>query len=450
MCARRASVVPGGRGEVSVSKLPGPSEVVVVPSASIRSRHSIRRLTYLEEAQVGFRPQTTGGVSLIVVSGPPGKLLCRLPLVRRSILHELAHCIHNVVQASGIPYSGRDPRHAVREIRNAPFAYVEGEPQAFLSFLDHVVPRDPSGRDSGLSRRGRRPGRFVRRILTANQLLRSELACGWVLGSLLVDPRIGAHYLPASFYRIVAPAYPELAGRRLTKSLIKRVISPSDNGYIRYQYVRLKHDPGNVMEFLRAYLAEFPCQRVRAMRLIARRSAGLLLSEDAGRRNLAGVRERILAGLGVSRPDPVEARRGARERAAWICRLARETEELVGDVRTPMVIRTSRGVIDLNRSGGAEIAHVLGIDRGDAQIVVANRRELRAGEYLDLLDLVRPRSRALHPGATWRELSPSTYGLLLAKIHAASISESPFSTGYGFGTTTGSVKPSESQTLDGM
>jgi len=442
-------IVSGGSSPIrTVLSRSSSIELVVVPDATIKSCHSTRRLTYLMMTPHGYTPATTEGASHIILSGRPADLLRRLHLVRRSILHELAHCVHHHLQASGIPYSGRDRRHFVREIRTAPFAYVEGEPQAFLLFLDGLVDRIADEDGGSLVRRPRARRAWVRRLLTANQFLRSELACGYVLAALLTDTAIRRHFLSPSFYRLVAAAYPGLRQKKLTRQLVRRTITPEDNAYIKYQFVRLKYDPGNTLQFLQAYLEEFPAIRRRVLRVIARASGGLLLSTAAARRNLNELSARIVrarVGDESSRQRHALVRRENRE---WLRALVRCHCNLVGDARTPLIVRTDRGEVDLNRASAEEFVKVLGIDQSEALKIVTNRSSLRAGEYLDLLDLIDPRPRALTPGAVWRELTPAAYGFILSQVQSSGVSESPLRQPYRL--TTGSVQPKVSQILSGM
>jgi len=76
------------------------------------------------------------------------------------------------------------------------FAYVEGEPQAFLSFLQEARALIAS-----------RAAAAWCAAPDPNQFLRSELACGrsWPRSRRSLDPQ---PLLRPSFYEVVAAAYP--------------------------------------------------------------------------------------------------------------------------------------------------------------------------------------------------------------------------------------------------
>jgi hypothetical protein len=390
-------------------------QLLLIPGGEPKARHSARGLRYLVSTPAGL-VQVDRGTSAIVISGLPGRTERCMVSLSRSLLHELAHYIHHFVQVSGLPYSGRERRHSVFDIRSAPFAYVEGEPQAFLAFLDDVTP--------GPGRSVRRPARrgaWLRHLVTANQFLRSELACGVLLAQLLNDPGLRRHYLRCTFYRAVLPAYPALArGGRLTRAAIRATISPAENAYIKYQFIRVKHDPANTLEFVNAYLSEYPSQRRRVQSILARVSRGRLVDPAARRLNLSILAARLRA---AGRSDPAARRAAARldgQASVRFRAVAAGLARLDVDVRAPLIARTGRGVVDLNRAPSHEVDRVLRIGAHEARKLVANRAVMRSGEFLHPMDLLRAPPRALRPGASgWMALGQAAASRVLAGISAA-------------------------------
>lgn len=410
----RGRIIPLARAHVDQ-----PVRFVLLPAGDVKARHSARPFAYLEPAPNGYLRAETGGASAILISGLPEP--GREANLRRSLAHELAHYINHLMQDSGLPYSGRERAHSLYDIRTASFAYVEGEPQAFLALLQDLV---GDGHGAGaLFRRTEKRAAFVRRLVSPNQFLRSELACGRVLAALLVDRSIRGHYLRPSFYRVVAAAYPQLAGAyEITREQVRDAISPADNAYIKLQWVRLRHDPVDTLELLRAYLTEFPSQRRLALRVIADVSSGLLVSSEAPSRALREATARI---RDAAEPS-AEAVRVRFENRRWWRRLVRRGTGLVGDPRAPLFARTRRGVVDLNRAEVEELAQVLRLAGTEAAKLVRNRAALRPGEYLDLLDVLRPPPRALRQGMRWEPLASSTWKRVLSAIESGrDISENP-------------------------
>jgi hypothetical protein len=411
----RGRIIPLARAHVDQ-----PVRFVLLPAGDVKARHSARPFAYLEPAPNGYLRAETGGASAILISGLPEP--GREAQLRRSLAHELAHYINHLLQDGGLPYSGRERAHSLYDVRTAAFAYVEGEPQAFLEFLQHLV---GEGHSAGpLIRRTLKRAAFVRRLVTPNQFLRSELACGRVLAALLNDRSIRGHYLRPSFYEVVASAYPGLAGAyRLTREQVRAAIPPEENAYIKVQWVRMRHDPADTLELLRAYLTEFPSQRRMALRVIADVSSGLLISEDAPRRALQEAAARI---RDAANPLLGEAVRVRGENRRWWRRVVMRGTGLVGDPRAPLLARTRRGVVDLNRAEVEELAHVLRVSSTEAAKLARNRAALRPGEYLDLLDILRPPPRALRQGGNWAPLASSTWKRVLSAVESGrELSASP-------------------------
>lgn len=412
-------VIPLARAHVEQ-----PVRFVIRPAGECKARHSARPFEYLEPIPGGYLRTETGGASAILIAATDEPV--RPSSLRRSLAHELAHYINHLVQDSGLPYSGRERAHSVYDIRTAAFAYVEGEPQAFLAFLQDLMGEQA---EEPLFVRKQARADFVRRLLTPNQFLRSELACGRVLAALLNDRRIRNHYVAPAFYRVVAPAYPTLAAAyRLNRTMVREAISPADNAYLKVQWVRLRHDPADTLELLRAYLTEFPTQRRLALRVIADVSSGLLVSDEAPRRALHEVAARIRdAAAGDRAPGggPETARvRGENKR--WWRRLVARGTGLVGDTRSPLFASSKRGAIDLNRAELEEIAHILRISHVEAAKLARNRDALRPGEYLDLQDVLRPPPRSLRSGAKWEPLRSRTWKAVQAAVEAgAAIAANP-------------------------
>lgn len=386
-----------------------PVRFVVLPAGDAKLRHSARPFAYLEPVPAGYLRAETGGSSAILIYGPSATT--RIAQLRRSLLHEMAHYINHLMQDSGLPYSGRERRHSLYDIRTAAFAYVEGEPQAFLAFVERLVGEDR------LIRHPKRRADWVSRLLTPNQFLRSELACGKLLGALLNDRSIRNHYLRPSFYEPVASNYPALKGHyRLKRAQVRAAVPPAENAWLKVQYVRLRHDPADTLEFLRAYLTEFPSQRRLALRVIAGCSSGLLVSPEAERDQRKYAAARIRAAATGDWREARTVRDAARR--AWT-QLVRRGCGLVGDPRTPLVARTSKGEVDLNRDEAARIARVLRIRRAEAAKVERNRDALRPREYLEPTDVTKPPPRALRPNVRWEPLTSKAARKITAALDAA-------------------------------
>ena len=398
-----------------------PVRFVVLQAGDAKLRHSSRPFAYLEPVPAGYLRAETGGSSAILIYGPSAAE--RIPQLRRSLLHELAHYINHLIQDSGLPYSGRERRHSLYDIRTAAFAYVEGEPQAFLAFVENLVRAGRPSLERSLIRSPRRRAEWVDRLLTPNQFLRSELACGRLLGALLNDRSLRNHYLRPSFYEPVASAYPSLKGAyRLRRAQVRAAVTPAENAWLKVQYVRLRHDPADTLEFLRAYLTEFPSQRRLALRVIAAASAGLLVSAESARHQLAYSCARIRAAAvpASERAAATRAAAGHREsaRRAWT-QLVRRGCGLVGDPRSPLPAFTTRGEVDLNRAEPPELARTLRIPLAEATKLARNRDALRPGEYLDPSDVLRPPPRALRSNLRWEPILPRTARKVAAAINAA-------------------------------
>ncbi|MBI4863142.1 MAG: hypothetical protein HY815_23180, partial [Candidatus Riflebacteria bacterium] len=425
-----------------------PVDFLLMLEGQPKARHSMRRVTCLEWGDAGYVPETLEAGSRIRISGTPAQVARHLGVLRRSLLHELAHYVHNLVQDWGIPYSGRDPHHSVYEIRTAPFAFVEGEPQAFLAFLETIEPAGPDALDERLLRRTSARRAWVRRLVSPNQFLRAELACGQVMAALLNSKALREHYVQSSFYRLVASAYPALGSGTISARRVRMAISPAENAFIKFQFIKVKYNPANTLDFLRGYLREFPGQRRRALRAIAVASDGLLLDQHASRSALRELSARVRLSLRKDAESLTNLRDLRRERRARWMGLIAAGADLVDDAVTPLWVAAANGEIDVNRVGAAELVSGLDLEPEEAAKIVTNRRALRSGEYLDLLDVARPRPRALKHGSSWTPLEERTYFRILGAVRLRGPSRSPLRSAYlGEG---GTLQPRLSHRLSGM
>ena len=155
-----------------------------------------------------------------------------------------------------------------------------------------------------------------------------------------------------------------------------------------------------------------------ALKVIADVSSGLLITAEAPRRALAE------ACAWIRSPEKgLEVR--AANRAWWRALVQRGTG-LVGDTRTPLTLKTKRGELDLNRAEPEALARVLRIPATEALKLSRNRDALRPGEYLDLLDVMRPPPRAIRPNSCWDGILTRTWKKVCAASEAAShLSASP-------------------------